>query len=574
MNANKQRQPYRTNRRIARATGGRGWSASVAVLAIPIIASVVLLAPCHASEEDSAAVVLAVVNGDSVLASDLDRLLISTHRSMESETRRAFDYERLLTRLINDRLIVQEALAMGMHEDEYLQNKLNDQRQLRATRLWVQDQFQRDLDIPEDTVQVYFREHFTRMQFRVITSRDSEVLDEARRAILDGAAMDSVARAISIDNYGVKGGLRSPTWTVEVEPILRDLADTLAVGELSEVFDYRSVSALARVESMTPADTSELAMVRPQIESWLKQQANERQWQKFLAPLRERYPMTIDSTVLDRIRADSADLFTPSFSMGSKDPVMTIGESVTITETEFRSELGRGAMNAATTPFPELLSQAIDRLEEKHILMAAARADGYMDRPDVLSAVEWSMDSALVEIYLAETVSPRIVFSREEFEQYYKDHPEEFRRPDRVRFDQMTVDSQSTAMEIYDRLQDGADFNYLGRQYDARMPKTGELADFVEVTTLPQSVQNEVNELDIGESTRPHATAHGWLILRLMGRKEGIPLPLKEVEARIRGIMYQTKFGEELDSVLAILKANSTIEYNEEAIEEYFGSGS
>ncbi|GAB4315436.1 MAG: hypothetical protein Kow0074_03020 [Candidatus Zixiibacteriota bacterium] len=573
MGVNQQAMDYSEQRRCLLGSR-RALMITGLVTLLYVLVAAPAFTPSAASDDDSSTTALVVVNGDTIYTSDLDRLLISTHRSMEGMQRLEFDYEKLLSRLINDRLIVQEALAMGMDQDEYLTDKLTEQRQLLATRRWVQDNFERDLEIPDDSIQTYFRRHFNRVQLRVLTSRDSSELAAAREAIIKGAAMDSVAREISIDNYSAKGGLRSPTWHVELEPILRAYADSVAVGELSAVFPYRSVYAIARVESITPADTSELAIVRPQILSWLKGQANQRQWKAFLDRLRERYPVTIDSAMLDRVRADSSKLFTPVFSIGTKDPVMRIGDALTISETEFRSELAHGAMNAATTPFPELLQQALDRLEEKSILMAAASADGYMDHPDVQAAVNRARDSALVEIYLAETVSPRIVFSRAEFDEYYNEHPEEFRRPDRVRFDQMTVDSQATAMEIYERLQDGADFNYLGKKYGAEMPSTGELSDFVEVTTLPESIRREVDSLRIGECTRPQKTAHGWLILRVMGRKEGVPLPRDEVEARIRTIMYQQKFGEELDSVLAILKANSTIEYNNEAIEEYFGSGS
>ena len=64
------------------------------------------------------------------------------------------------------------------------------------------------------------------------------------------------------------------------------------------------------------------------------------------------------------------------------------------------------------------------------------------------------------------------------------------------------------------------------------------------------------------------------MILRLKARREGQPAPLDEVEPRIREVMFQRKFNAELDSVLGMLKQHSDIQYDEKAIQAYFGDDS
>ena len=89
--------------------------------------------------QDAALVALVVVNGDTIYSTDLDRALMSAHQSMGSAKLMDFDYERLLTRLVNDRLIIQEAAAMGMDEDRRIIDRLRRIAPQRFENLYWQD---------------------------------------------------------------------------------------------------------------------------------------------------------------------------------------------------------------------------------------------------------------------------------------------------------------------------------------------------------------------------------------------------------------------------------------------------
>ena len=533
----------------------------------------VLSPTATAAVPDSNVTVLAIVDGDTVYSSDLDRLLIQTHRSMAMSERQSFDYEKLLTRLVNERLLVHEALALGIDEDQSLLNQLEQERKDRAARLWARDNFKPSAKVPEDTVLQYFRDNFYRVAFRMIASRTAEESEAVRKKILAGMPMDSVARASTIDNYKGRAGLHGPLWYVDIEPEVRSLTDTLPVGQLSAVFPYRSVFAVARVEEVIPADTSELHLVRAQIETWFTRQANERAWRAFLEPLRQKFPVVDMTAALDRIRADSANLFTPEYTVGTADVVMRVG-AIDITDQEFRTELSHDAMLDATASYDALFAKTYEDLSTKHTVTAAAYAAGYDQRPDVVAAYNRSMDSALVAICIAETVNPRIVFSHAEFAAYQKEHPDEFRRPDQLQFDEMTVDSQSVAEEIYQRLKDGAEFEYLARQYNARRPSEVKATEYVDVSKLPQDLQDQVKGMGLHGIPRPLQTDDGWLIVRIRNRRPGEELSPEEADMRLRNIMYQMKFNEQMDSVLSILRSNAEIQYNEDAIRAYFGKDS
>jgi hypothetical protein len=106
----------------------------------------------HAASGDSAGVktklqvreALAVVNADTVFTSDLDSALIKFHSGFGQEKREQFDYRKLLTKLVNDKLLVQEARTMGLDKEEWLLKQLQKIRREKAIRRYVEDNFKQN----------------------------------------------------------------------------------------------------------------------------------------------------------------------------------------------------------------------------------------------------------------------------------------------------------------------------------------------------------------------------------------------------------------------------------------------
>jgi parvulin-like peptidyl-prolyl isomerase len=538
------------------------------------VAAALLLTPAFVRAGDKAPAVLVVVNGDSITSADLDKLLIETHQSMGRMQRQDFDYHKLLDRLVNDRLLIQEAVTLGMNEEPQLLAMLDKRRDRQAVSRWVKDHYHPDVKVDDGAVWEYYRANYARRQLRVIVVQTEEEAKAVRNALRDGAGMDSLAREKSIDSYKATGGLRKMTFYYDLEPVLRSQTDGMEAGGVSEPFAYRSVFAVVRLEQDTPADSTEFDSARPAIESWLNKQGATRQWDVFVASLREQFEMSVDTTALAAIEADSMALYSPGFSEGTGRVLMRTGAGVQVTDSEFRKEMGHLAMSSAGSLFHDLYRNTLSKFNEMLVLVSAANRDGYDKLPEVLDTYDRSLDSALVEIYIKETVLSRLTFRHDEFETYYQEHLDDFKTPDECQFDRMTIDSAQTAMEIYRLLLEGADFRYVSRQYDTRVTSIDESGEWLDLSRLPDAIRQEITGLRIGECTSPHQTGEGWLILRLKARRAGQTAPLDQVEPKIREAMFQRKFDEELNGVLSMLKEHADIRYDEKAIQEYFGDDS
>jgi parvulin-like peptidyl-prolyl isomerase len=516
---------------------------------------------------------LVVVNADTIFTSDLDSALIRFHANINEEERKQFDYRKLLNKLVNDHLIIQEAVNLGMDKEDWLVDQMEKIRRDNAVRRYLADNYKPNLDISESEILDYFLKNYDKMQIRTVAVRTIEEAQNLIAAIKRGASMDSIANATSLDTYRFRGGLHSIMHKASIEEVLRNQALKLKPGELSPPFHYEQAYAFLRLELFQPADTAEMPIFKRIITEILQSRKNEAAWNIFIKNLGTMFPVTTDSTAWAKLLSDSGKLYTQDFVKSSDAVIFRVNDKNKIMDEEFRTMLSKAAMSARNQSFDSILDNVSPRARDQIVLSAAADKAGYWHDPLVVAACKKSLDSMLLEAYLEETIVSQIKFSRTEFEAYYKKNPDRFREPEQFLIDRMAVKDSAMAQEVGKRLADGADFEYLARQYgtDVKVVNAEQEEGWASLAKFPSSVAADIGKLEIGRASKPYPTTEGWMFFRIKGRRAGKLKPLENVETEIREIIFQSKFDDALDKVLNTLKAGATIKYNEKAITKYFG---
>jgi len=513
---------------------------------------------------------LVVVNGDTIHSSDLDAELIKFHMGIDKQRRSGFDYEKLIGKLVNDRLLIQEALALELDQNDAMIESLKEQRESRATSQFVRDKFKSSPMASEDGILEYFNSFYSKLQIRTVSVQDSLHAQALVTAVRSGANIDSIAEAHSVDMYRYKGGLHAEKYYGDVESVFRERSDQLKVGEFSDVFPYRQVYAFLKLEKTASSDLKDLPKYRKKIEAILKTRAQDRQWRAFVDSIKQFVPVTIDSAALKEIMANSGDLFTSKFLKNSNKPIVTADSDHFVTDSELRAELSHTASTSPNSSFIDLFIKTLENSTDDLVLRVAARSAGYLDHPKVAARLERSCDSALVQTYLQEMILPRIKFNHKEFEQYYSENQDQFRRPDEFMLDKIIVEDQALADKIVSRLRDGAEFSYVVREYDEYNLSKDDEVERMSLEQFPDTVRNVLIRLRAGESSPAFQTTDGWIVLNVKQRWPGEVKSLEESDMQIRELMFHRKFDELLDETMAVLKENSEIQYLDESIERYF----
>ena len=532
----------------------------------------VALVPVIATDSAASAAVdtLVVVNGEAITSADFDDIVLKSHASGTMADMNAERLYRLFQKSINDRLIIQEANAIGLGEERAVREPLEEKRAQDARSAFVRNHFRPDIEVSESAVEEYFERYYWKIKVRQLSVRTEQRADSLRAAIMAGASMDTLARKFSLDTMGFRGGLHNLKYWADLENELRDASRDLEIGEISRPFRYREAFSVIRVEERLGVDQNEFDTYAAEIRSDLAIGEREIEWRRFVDELALSSPVTIDEVIMAEINADSASAFEDEFLEGSERPVLVSGQLFR-DEYQVRKAISYGRKSDGLSTFATVSQRGVNDQCDLLIVLHAAAAAGYLDDPEVVARHEKRRDQAILEAYIAEFVASKIVFNRDEFQELYDENQDKFRGPDQVKLDTIVFGDEAVAPAIVFRLREGADFNFVAEQYADDPHVSFSRGSWASGGMFSVPIQQQIATMAIGDTSDPVVIPAGWLVFQLAGKRPGDVQPIEAVEMEIRQVMYQKKFNELMDEHLELLIDGSEIVRNDAAITKYFG---
>jgi parvulin-like peptidyl-prolyl isomerase len=515
---------------------------------------------------------LVTVNDDSIHTTNLDAAFGKQHSSMSAADKENFDYRKLLDKLVNDRLIVQEAISIGMAEDSAFAATITYKERDYAVRAFIAAKFAPNDSATQAEILGYFNDNYYTKQVRTVSVATQAEATRLMELVRKGASMDSISRAVSVDIYRYQGGLHRPKFWADIDPTFRKLLPNMKDGDLVGPFPYRQVSAFLRLEKSTPADTTKLSEYESYIKSIVKQQKRAESWRQFTQNFRANYRIKVDSTLLQKLIAQGSVSIDSAFMVGTEQPFIWVDDSVITTDGDFRKKLAHEAMSITTIPFDSITRRVLNEQIDNTILVREAFKAGYGKDASVVRKLSVVRDSLLIESYLRETVVPKIVLNHEEIERYYLEHQNDFREPDEYILKQALFSRKELADSVVALLDDGADFDFVTKKFIEDQLNIIDKDQWISLASYPLQIQSDLANLAIGKTSKSYPTTDGWLVFKVKNRRPGQVKTREEAELPIREIMFQKRFGELMDGVLATLKEHSKVVYHKEAIDRYFGS--
>lgn len=514
------------------------------------------------------------VNGVSITTDDLDLLLESAHRSLSQEGMQNFDPQKLLDKAINDELLLQQAEALGLEEEPEIRSQLEEAKAKQASSFWIKDHYQAPATVSPDQLRSSYEVNYERIQLRQMSLRTKEEAEAARKQVLAGASMDSMARAASLDTKKLEGGLYHELPFLEISAPLLKACRRLQPGEISGVFPYNKAWSFVRIEKREPAPEERSVEAEETVRKILLGHQRKESWRAFMDSLDTVVPIREAEAVVAAIQADSTRRLTESFMKGSNEPALYIESGPFISDYELRQEISHQTMNDGTASFTAVFRRSVDSKKDQLILEYLTQRDGYVDKPEVRKVYADALRKTLIQAYLGEAIVPKIKFSHAEFQEYYDRHKEEWRGPDQVLLDIVVLGDKEQAEELAGRLKSGSDFDRIKNDYTVTSETKPTERSWASVESFNDRMQEAIAKMEVGDADGPAEISQGWMFFQLDGRRPGKVPGLEEMDSTIRGVMFQKKFNDLLDEHLDLLKSRSRIVRNETAIEAYLNPGS
>ena len=517
---------------------------------------------------------LVIVNGDTISTADMDLQLMQVHRKLDPQERESFDYSKLISKQVNDRLIIQEATAIGMDVEDKFVRQVQKVQMSEARKVFARQAFSYDPDISEKEILEYFNKNYFKVKLRTLASHDCDEVARYAELIRNGVSMDSLAKEVSLDTRRYLGGAQSLRFWSTIEEQTRRLVENLKVGQLCQPFPYKDACMIIRLDERIPADTSDLPQLIDGIKAVIDKERRVTAWAGLIDSLSASYSVEIDSAILQDIQDDSTQVFRGEFNNGTDRPLISAEGIKGATDNDVRGKISHKAMNASDKSFREILDMTVTEISETIVLDAAAEFSGSLNDPKVLDIMRKTSDSLLIENYLQENVVSKIKFNQDQFKEYYDANQDQFRETGDIRLYDLQVADEATAQLAMERLKEGADFNYVSKELGIEDGIAHDENAWMKSNQYPEQIASQLDSLAVGEYTNPLQVTTGWVIFKVRDRRPGALKTIESVDLQIREIMFQREFKRILDEVLGILKENSEIEYFDKNINAYFGTDS
>ncbi len=522
------------------------------------IATMLGCASLPPEKEPEKAGVLALIDGEPVTTGDLEYSLQIAHRREKLSATKKLDIPQYVQKLIDDRLIVQEAFRMGIDRDPVIQGKISDYvLRESVVRLYNEEVVEKAAVTDEDSKK-YFEEHFEVFTLDIIETSTEQDAMAILAALQRGEPFETYSRQYP-SSLPREEGKQYVFSRNSMPASIRSAVDGLRTGEVSSVISSGDRYSIIKLLSLQTQSGEDLANTKKRIKNQLKNQKIKERSDAYLAQLRNEAGITVDRDLLASIRFTSAGerdqwLKDERVLAQVHDKILTAGEF-----TERLSSVDETAKEAR-------LNTWVDHAVVDH----EALSRQYDLRTDLKDQLHRYKSHLIKNAFIKNLVDSKISIADDEVKEYYANHQDDYLKPDKYKVQQITLKSEAEAQDVLTNLQRDANFSWLAktRSVDTFAEKGGVTGWHLK-SGLHDRVQEIIESLRPGDISPILEIDGQYRVIRLMEKTEKTVEPFSRVKALAHRSVYGEKFRKIYDEYIQQLRQEAKIEVDEEAVRTF-----
>ncbi len=338
-----------------------------------------------------------------------------------------------------------------------------------------------------------------------------------------------------------------------IDPGWRKILTALTIGDMSQPMAWKKGFVMLRLQKKIQGNADDFALVREQIRQSLWKEQETELTIGLLQDLRRKYEVKVDQDRLQHL-----DITRPDEEY-STAPIVTTSHGL-VTEKEFMTQIRRMQRFRRQNGFGEDGSEAFKQrvanaIIDQTLTSWEALARHYETKEPFKDTYTYYCRHRMIKALEQRIFQPLVKVGREDIERYYREHPEEFTRPEVVRM-VIAEGSEQDMTALWTEVAMGGDFMLLARKrYGHDLPVRDVPADH-----LQKQVYEVVGKLTPGELS-PVFTVDGHVTLvQLVERRPSRILPLDMVGGRIAEKLQKQRLAEARNAFLLRLREQSTVE--------------
>lgn len=511
-----------------------------------------------------AASAVAKVNDEVITGAELNESLSMLHEGMAKgagSSMKKQDFSEVLNRLINSRVIIQEARNMGLDQLPEIQ-ELIDKNTRKTIREKLMAERVKDVKADEAEIEKEYKASIIEWKLRSLVFKDEAQAKKAAKELKAGKDFGAVYdKAV---NGKHAEGTKDPTYVTRASfsPGILKVLLGMKSGKVTPVIPLEAGYLIFKIDDVRSKED-------PQMKEKARSQVLTEARLKSLKAYREeliKKHVKEDRKLLDGLDFEAKE---PGFEMLLKD-TRTIAEiegmkAVTVSDlaAAIQEKFFHGVESAVTEKKVNKAKQELllkiysDRVLEKEALQ-----QGLDKSPDVVKKVADFEASVLFGAFVEKVARPEVRLNADDVQAYYKEHLAEYTYPEMFKIDAMVFSSAKDAEAAVEKLRKGMDFKWFKSNAEGRLltaPKLNFDGSLIVKTQLPEGVQKALTGVKAGEYRR-YDEEREYYVLNILDMVPAREQPLQDVEEDIKKTLYFQKLNKIVEGWAAKLREASDIE--------------
>ena len=501
---------------------------------------------------------VATVNDEPITLEEFSRELLSLKAAGDKKKE-----DELLKRLINTRLIIQEARRMGLDELKELKERV-DVFARQTLRDELIERQVKNIKPDEKEVERLYREAIKEWKIKSVLFEKEENAKAMEDALKGGKGFDEALKKSLSDRKGKGSEEGNYLKEKELLPEIAEAVSKMKIGSTSSVVKIKTGFVIFKLEDVRfPEDPK----VKEQVRMVLLRQKQKEAFAKNEKALKAK-SVKVNDPLLKSLDFESKE---QGFEKLLKDKraVAEIKGEKPITVGEFaeymKQQLYHGVERAVESKrLNKRKDQILEEMLEKRVLRKEALRLGIDKTEGYKNKVKEYENSLIFGAFVAKAVAPDIKLNEEELKAYYDQHMKEYSYPEMMKIKSLAFSKRENAEKAIVNLRQGTDFQWLKANAEGQVDKnTKGVLDFegnlLTTKNLPENVQKAVSGAKSGDFRLLANPENYFYVLSIQEVIPPRPQPYPEVREQIAKKIYNEKIIKAVEEYADKLRAVSDV---------------
>lgn len=501
---------------------------------------------------------LAYVDGEPITIDDLSYSLGVEHRREDLSTAQELNMKNYLNKLINERLIIQEARRMGIQEYPVAKEKIQEYITRESVVMLHEDEILKKVSLTEEDIKKYYKDNYKVFKLDIFGLNSNDDALKLKDMILQGSDISQVSK----EEAGIVRMDEGQEFTYRsLAPSMQKAVLLLSPGEYTDVVEVKGIYYILKLLGVDDAPDDKFESVRAHIVKSLKTLKEEERSKQYLEELRAKSSLEIDKEILSSLKFGAEDSNRAEFAHDNRPLVTVNGEVLTV-----------GEFIALLPPVIRITNeQLLDSWINRKLVDQEALSRRYDLQPKLAAMVKRYESQILQNIYIDEVILPNIEVSEEILNVYYDEHKEDYLMPVRYKIQVISVETMDEAAEIYNSLVKGSDFSWLAkmRSKDMGSAEKGGSMGWRYKAELPLPLKEIIDTLKPGDISPVLEVDSFYSIFHIQEITEQQVKTFSDVKTDVYRAYMSEQFSRINSKNIEELKADTEIIIDEDALKAF-----